>query len=801
MRLPFELDPQIIHHIIYSQAGSIGKAIIELLMNSVDASAKAVTLTMTKDGFECADDGNGFASREDVLLYFGRFGTPHAEGDATYGRFRLGRGQIMAHATTVWESRSWQMTVDTRSMGYAYDLEEINNGHAGCKIKGSWYEALNDTELMSALQEVRDLVRYTPVSVELNGQSITRHPAKEKWDYEDDCAYYRVKAEGGVSIYNQGVLVRHDSSHVWGAGGLIVSKKAVALNVSRTEILRKTCPVWKVIAKQFGSMASEFAEALASNRKTEAWREKVANDMLAGVGDLYKAFHYAEIVTVLPGKRHITMSSLQRKGRWKGNYSMTVVENDRDIPKGEQIAKSLGLPVIHPVTLQRFGCHTPEDFLDVVTRIHAKFEDQWARSIPALIDFHTVKAAFVERTVAVPDADLDKETRRAWTALKWCLQNYAGACLGRRVYRSGACEGPIMEMILGESNVAQAWTDGKTYVAFNADVIRGLRARPFETVSYVFGLLEHELAHEGDSMSCGHDEAFYQRFHDISIKMGLDRQRYIHKWMMKYAQSMAKEGKRKGEGSRVWYEMRLREAIGSGRQKRGLKTDADPLSSEEQEEALLFTSTEFLVDVNDALIEAGVHPPPTDWTAVDRWAQQERLRIAQERREKAARESEEAEEHRLWQAAAEQEEQDYWAQCQQLLQLFSEVVGVPVGELDFYCQQYVMHRIQIDESQDRNQLVETMKSVWATKPWLDEYEDMEASFEDHKETIREPVVGMARTAPLDFDDELAFLTVELRSKVQPEETLWSLQRNAAAAGFGIGSRGVESYLEWRAFTG
>lgn len=37
MLLPFELDPQIIQHIIYSQAGSIGKAILELLMNSVDA--------------------------------------------------------------------------------------------------------------------------------------------------------------------------------------------------------------------------------------------------------------------------------------------------------------------------------------------------------------------------------------------------------------------------------------------------------------------------------------------------------------------------------------------------------------------------------------------------------------------------------------------------------------------------------------------------------------------------------------------------------------------------------------------
>ncbi|RML91267.1 DNA mismatch repair protein MutL, partial [Pseudomonas savastanoi pv. glycinea] len=57
--LPFELDPEIIHHIIYSQAGSIGKAVIELVMNSVDADATALRLTMTKEGFHCADDGRG----------------------------------------------------------------------------------------------------------------------------------------------------------------------------------------------------------------------------------------------------------------------------------------------------------------------------------------------------------------------------------------------------------------------------------------------------------------------------------------------------------------------------------------------------------------------------------------------------------------------------------------------------------------------------------------------------------------------------------------------------------------------
>lgn len=67
MRYPFELDPQIIHHIIYSQAGSIGKAVIELIMNSVDAGAGAVIIDITPEGFSCRDDGRGFASYDDEI--------------------------------------------------------------------------------------------------------------------------------------------------------------------------------------------------------------------------------------------------------------------------------------------------------------------------------------------------------------------------------------------------------------------------------------------------------------------------------------------------------------------------------------------------------------------------------------------------------------------------------------------------------------------------------------------------------------------------------------------------------------
>ena len=38
-----------------------------------------------------------------------------------------------------------------------------------------------------------------------------------------------------------------------------------------------------------------------------------------------------------------------------------------------------------------------------------------------------------------------------------------------------------------------------------------MSGKALETVAYAFGLIEHELAHQGDSLDCGHDEAFYPR--------------------------------------------------------------------------------------------------------------------------------------------------------------------------------------------------------------------------------------------------------------------------------------------------
>lgn len=808
MLLPFELDPQIIHHIIYSQAGSIGKAVIELVMNSVDASASTVKLTLTKEGFHCSDDGAGFASRNDVLRYFGRFGTPHQVGDATYGRFRLGRGQIMAHARTEWFSNHWLMRVDTRSMGYNYELEDLQELSSGCTISGDWYEPLNDLELLSAVQEIRDLVRYTPISVEINGRVITRDPAKEKWDFEDEWAYYRAKEDGPVSIYNQGVLVRNDPTNLWGAGGLIVSKQAINLNVSRTEILRKTCPVWKPIAKEFKRLAANVSAKLGDHRKTEARRANAAQSLLSGDENICTIYTKEEVITLLPGKRHVTLqdfcnkafSIMHRGADDAGTY--TLVENGDDIPKGEAISREGVIQIVHPKTLERFGCHNFIDFQEALERALANVSnaaqavgDRGERApwfwrgkpleAPTLVAFATFRDAFIERTQIVDEREvLDKETRRAWTALRWCLQHYAGACTGAERYKDGTLDWreKKLQILLGVSNTAEAWTDGKTYLAINCDIVKRLSSKPLEAVAYIFAVVEHEIAHQGDSIACGHDEAFYQRYHDISIRMAPERQRFMHKWLMKYTMSLEREGQ-KARGH-AWNERWLVDRVGSGRMKKGLPPIIDDVSRDpivvdpvpEQNMALQAM-------INTHLIDSGACPEPPNWDLVRELALLQQKTVTQASlAANDVRKAEEAEFDKYIESVLAGAVEEI--QCA----LGVDTTSIPQEALN-YLTDAVIHW---------NYSHKDLQRAWKGKEWIEPDWSQDDGMEDHQlDHELESEMEEAMLADMQEQNppanDLWQVNEDCRSLINEGEAFWQIERNAAAAGF----HSVESYLRWR----
>lgn len=85
----FTADPNLLVSVIKSQAGTLSKALLEGVMNSIDAGSARVDITVTQTTFTIADTGKGFRSAQEVQAWFGRFGTPHQEGDAIFGRFRM----------------------------------------------------------------------------------------------------------------------------------------------------------------------------------------------------------------------------------------------------------------------------------------------------------------------------------------------------------------------------------------------------------------------------------------------------------------------------------------------------------------------------------------------------------------------------------------------------------------------------------------------------------------------------------------------------------------------------------------
>lgn len=792
----FELDPKIIHHIIFSQAGSVAKAIIELIMNSIDAGATRVSVTLTETGFECADDGHGFASLDDVKRYFGRFGTPHAEGDATYGRFRLGRGQIMAHASTQWASNLWRMNVDTPRWGYQYDLSEETDAVAGCAIQGQWYEALSAVELLSTVQEIRDLIRYTTIQVFLNGAQLNKNPANEAWDFEDENAYYRVKTDGAVFIYNQGVLVRPDSSHIWGVGGLIVTKKAIDLNVSRTDILRKTCTVWKAVAANFKKLAEKHNARLGERRKTEARREKAARDLLSGAVDdseLGRLWWAEETITLLPGKKHISLNDLTTRCRWHDNKA-TVVQAGRDIPKGEAIAHTGQTVVIHPDTLSRFGCHSVTDFKEALARAgkhQGRLERHEGRETLLtgiqFMDFDVIKKSFKEHTKALVLKSLDADSRRLWTALAWCLRHYAALCMGgERARNNHTWAERHMRIIIGESSHAEAWTDSRTYIAINKKIIDRLKTAPLKTASYIFSLIEHEVAHEGDSVDAGHDEAFFQRFHDISLNNSENRQRYMHLFIRKYMTSIEKQGKKqRGE---AWREQYMISRAGSGREKAGLPNafvDNDIKNADISESESDHENIAFLEDLNNSFKSAENHIEP-DWKSVFEAAVKSQVTRDSQLHER--RKTDLAEEIAAYEAGKQQ--------------LAERIKGFnlphPVNpELAEEFNQHLDYFMAYASDQEIINAL-TIPGYINSRLCCDEYYDDEpyddawdAHFEETEaERAQEEIERENQKIDPKYKD---YVDDELQHLIRDGETQWSLQRNAAASGFWC----IDDYLMWR----
>lgn len=496
----FAMHPALLLDVIQRQAGTLSKAVLEGVMNAVDAKATECKITLNKELLTICDNGKGFSGREEIVKFFEVFGQPHAaEEHKTYGCFRMGRGQLFAFGPNKWHSGRYYMAVDIKSKGLDYELANAPHNISGCNIYITLYDQLTNVGLAETIRDIKRMVKFVAMKVKLNGDLISTDPAGEKWTDETDDGYVLINKLSSLQIYNLGVFVRDYPASQFGTGGVVVSKVPFKVNFARNDVM-SDCKVWqrlKRIVDKYGTQDNLKKESL-----DDSGRQHMIDKLMNGEVKLDDVENL-RLIKDVNGRCWTIRSMLRNKWGWKD--TVTVVSEGHRI--GCRIHDARIAFVISTETLDQFGCKGVMEFKSVIQDLIGYTLHGWK-----FITFEVASKGFNDQTLEVPTKDYT-ELERLWvrvlTSLSGALQCSIDHKRGRRDYRTGR------NILVGMSGAnLEAWTNGESYVCFDRDYL-AKHELDLPGLLDVGLTLWHEYCHDTDDRgSHKHGVEFYQEFHD-----------------------------------------------------------------------------------------------------------------------------------------------------------------------------------------------------------------------------------------------------------------------------------------------
>lgn len=509
----FNMHSNLLYDVITKQAGTLQKAVLEGVMNGVDAGASEIKVDLTHSTLSISDNGGGFPNREAIENFFETFGTPHVEGDAKYGRFRMGRGQLISFGINHWKTNEFRMMVDIKANGLDYNLETSNEVHPGCSIFIELYKELLPSEKDSVERELRQWVAWVDVPVILNGTNISSPPADAKWTLETPDAFYKLSAtKSTLAVYNLGVLVMNAPASNYGIGGIVVSKERLDVNFARNDV-QSDCPVFRRIKSE---LRKHSDQGTARKRKlSDSQRQHLAHRISAGDIGWHEGME-AAIITDIEGK-HLTVDAFYRK-LW---HTKDVLAAERGNRVAIKVAQQRLAIALSQETLDRFDVRDVAGLVraiktfsdthinDTQTHWYAKsLAENLAKVVPRTLDEyrHLVHESY---------ETIDPKKLRANQKLLLRAVEKGGYVISR------AMEKTYRKMLPGHSEVAQAWTDGQKAIWIEVRQL-SLLSQGYQGCARMATLLIHEFLHDGpDTETHDHDIEFYERFHDTCIDTAL----------------------------------------------------------------------------------------------------------------------------------------------------------------------------------------------------------------------------------------------------------------------------------------
>ena len=516
--LDFDVDKSILTDLVFSQNGTIESGIRELVMNAFDANSPRCEIILGKNHFEVLDQGDGFEDEQSIHRFFKTFGTPHQEGDAMFGRFRIGRGQIMAFGHITWHSKRFAMSTDIKNKGMGFNLTTDNDDYIdGCKVSGQFYEPVRNDVLNFTKDSIARLVKYTQQDVYINGLKVNEPDAD--WDYEDDDLKIKWNPSDGfgASIYSLGVFVCTLSSYEYGVDAHIVTKQALTLNMARNDI-SDSDPIYQKIKSILRERMIEEGVGIShisgETGLPEATRLSLVKQLINGSIDISR-------VLKLPLIRDYRGHKIKLDGLINdiGQGMPLLVAPEAGNRVCDRLATTKAARVLHQDELRVWQEPNIEGLIELwselicgVSGFNRYHQQQVFKLRQAkLPSFEQMSATIDDKYITVKQADLTNQERAAKSAL-----TYVGKIVANRISKQLNTAVPKRTIKIGKSDVADGWTDGATYICVGQHMLKHLN-NGIEGATELVLLLLHEYCHDANTAgSHEHGFEFYEKFHDLS---------------------------------------------------------------------------------------------------------------------------------------------------------------------------------------------------------------------------------------------------------------------------------------------
>ena len=353
-RSNFVMHPRLLADVIFRQAGTLTKAIVELVMNSIDAGATQIDITLTNDHCVVKDDGQGIQTEADIEKCFATFGSPHTDDERkTYGTFRMGRGQAFAFGKNTWITGKFLLHVDAKQDCLTYALEHLDEVADGCSVQIELYSHLGDWNLSDTIRGLKRFVRFSPIHVMVNGERISEDADAAEWTSENGSARMAIRAgTEGVDVYNLGIYVCTLPSHQIGAAGVVVSKQQLRVNFARNEV-QDDCGVWQQILPLVHAQAAALVST--RTRLNDGQRTAVIRQLLA---KRLTNWQKLALFTLVTGE-HVNIAKLTKLL----TKCPTLTYADAGSTDGDTVHR-MGLAVVlSKKTAEDFDCSSPSQLL------------------------------------------------------------------------------------------------------------------------------------------------------------------------------------------------------------------------------------------------------------------------------------------------------------------------------------------------------------------------------------------------------------------------------------------------------